>query len=56
VSRRTVERLKRILARTEQERERSRRDNPKGTAVQGQLRRDEDALREAIELISGARP
>lgn len=52
MSRRTVQRLKEILARTEHARAASKRDNPNASAVRGQLRRDEDALREAIELLS----
>jgi hypothetical protein len=52
MSRRTVQRLKEILARTEYARSASKRDNPKASAVRGQLRRDEDALREAIELLN----
>jgi hypothetical protein len=56
VSRRTVTRLKEILERTRQARERSMRENPMASAVRVQLRRDEDALCEAIELISGERP
>jgi hypothetical protein len=52
MSRRTVRRLKEILARTEGARAASKRDNPNASAVRGQLRRDEDALREAIELLT----
>lgn len=56
MSRRTVERLKEILERTEQARARLRRENPQATAVGGQMRRDEDALREAIAILTEHRP
>lgn len=52
MSRRTMQRLKEILARTEHARAASKRDNPNASAFRGQLRRDEDALREAIEILT----
>ena len=55
MSRRTVRRLQEILHRSQMAREQHKRDCPLGTAVRGQMRRDEDALREAIAIISGER-
>lgn len=53
MSRRTINRLGEILQRTQQAREQSKCDNPAASAVRGQLRRDEEALREAIQILTG---
>lgn len=53
MSRRTINRLGEILQRTQQAREQSKRETPSASAVRVQMRRDEDALKEAISILSG---